>query len=220
MDDSTTDPGQGSRAAQGAAGPEDRRPMDAVSVTAFVLSLVGAGIVAIPLGIWGVVRADSGRRRGEGLAVAALVVSAAWAVVAATFLVTSGVLGGGTLAKEREVYWADLQPTMCVRSTDDEAPDIPVVDCRAEHESEVMALIDLGGGDRYPGDEAIEAQGEVACRAAFADYVGLGYDESRLELDFWWSDTTGWEDGERTLVCLVEDPSQGMVSSALRGTAQ
>ena len=73
--------------------PERPAPMDRVSVVAFVLSLLGVGLVAIPLAVWGLVRTRPGPRRGRGFAIAALGVSAAWAL-ASVVLLSYGLLGG------------------------------------------------------------------------------------------------------------------------------
>lgn len=235
------------------------RPMDTVSVIAFVLSLVGVGIVAIPLAIWRLLRAGP-NRRGRGLAVSALAISVAWVVVGSVALVTSGLLGdaGGPtatdqtpgipaatppdagamtsvtptpsgetvaaptspLVKPHKVFWADLKATMCIRDAPDDAVDIKVVDCRAEHEAEVMAAVDLGGKKSWPGDTEVDKVAESACRDAFAGYVALAYDDSRLEYDYFTADKAGWQAGEHTEICLVRDPEHTTLTHALKGVAE
>lgn len=81
--------------------PVGRAPAstDRVSILAFVFSLVGMGIVAIPLGVWGILRTGRGRRRGRGFAIAALAFSAAWAVAISALVLASGpLIGGGEAA--------------------------------------------------------------------------------------------------------------------------
>ncbi|HET7277548.1 MAG TPA: septum formation family protein [Dermatophilaceae bacterium] len=77
--------------------PVGRAPAstDKVSILAFVLSLVGMGIVAVPLGVWGIVRTGRSKRRGRGFAIAALAFSAAWAVAVSALVLVSGPLIGG-----------------------------------------------------------------------------------------------------------------------------
>jgi hypothetical protein len=236
-------------------------PVDKVSVTAFVFSLIGFGIVAIPLAIWGLVRTKPGPRRGRGFAVAALAISVAWVVVGSALLLTLGVFAGGQkaavsdvsdaiptatatapttsanattsagapvapqptgpLSKAKRVYWEDLRQTMCVRIP--EAPDaiyVSVLDCRAEHEEEVTARTVLAGTTKWPGDDAVDTAAEDKCRTAFEAYVGIGYDDSRFELDFLTTDKSGWEEGDRRLICLVLDPSQQKLTRSLRGAGQ
>jgi hypothetical protein len=65
------------------------------------------------------------------------------------------------------------------------------------------------------------------CKAAFATYVGLELDQSRLDFDFATPDESSWNDiipvlrssmiGRATLICLVWDPDHDQITGALRG---
>jgi Septum formation len=114
------------------------------------------------------------------------------------------------------VYWEDLQPGMCVRE-DPNGMDYLVVNCSAEHEEEVMLRGTLAGSDEWPGDAAIDDAAWEKCTSAFASYVGLRIDESRLDFNFVTPDKDGWTDSKPTLICLVVDPSQDQITRALRG---
>jgi hypothetical protein len=243
----------------GPAAPGSARPADKVSIAAFVVSLVGAGIVAIPLAIWGLVRTKASSRRGRGFAVAALAISVAWTALASVLLLTSGVLGGakpaspdalasipvttpsapstttsatpssthvavqptGPLKKPKRVYWESLKPTMCFRlPADQSSVYVTVVDCRTGHDEEVSARTVLAGPRKWPGGSAIDAAAEARCRVAFQRYVGIAFDDSRLELDFFTGDRAAWQAGDHRLICLVLDPSVARSSQALRGAAE
>jgi Septum formation len=119
-------------------------------------------------------------------------------------------------ADAQRVYWEDLRPGMCVRADPNEM-DYIVVDCRAEHEEEVMSRGTLAGSREWPGDAALEDAAGEKCKSAFASYVGLGWDESRLDFNFLTPDKDGWTDGKPTLICLVLDPSNDKITRALRG---
>ena len=232
-------------------------PRDPASIIAFVLALLGAVLLAVPLAVVGMRRTRSGVRRGRGFALSAFGVSTAW-LAAAVALSASGLLGTaaptapsdlveaiGTplvaspaptasaatpspsptskekpLAKPKKVYWQSLKPGMCVKDAADSATKIPVVDCRAPHQLEVTARTKASGPNRWPGDEKIADLVEGKCRAAFERYVGVAYDESDLDLDFWTADEEGWSSGVRTLVCFVYDPLQESTTEALAGTAR
>ncbi len=110
---------------------------------------------------------------------------------------------------------------MCVQTDPGElALDVTVVDCRAEHEEEVMARTELAGPEEWPGDEAIDDAMDAACDAVFAKYVGIAFDDSRLEMDEWAVDEAGWRDGGRTLICLVLDPAEPLLDHALQSSRQ
>ena len=108
---------------------------------------------------------------------------------------------------------------MCVRTDPgDLALDVTVVDCRAGHEEEVMARTELAGPEEWPGDQAIDDAMDAACDAVFASYTGIGYDDSRLEMDQWTVDEAGRPDGGRTLICLVLDPAEPLLDHALQSS--
>jgi hypothetical protein len=70
---------------------------------------------------------------------------------------------------------------------------------------------------------------EEKCKPAFATYVGLELDQSRLDFAFVTPDESGWNDlrpmpilrwpmiGRATLICLVLDPDHDQITRALRG---
>lgn len=236
-------------------------PRDVVSIIAFVLALVGAVLMAVPLGIVGMLRTRAGVRSGRGFALAAFGVSTLW-VLATVAVVTSGLLGSGDpltatdltqplatplatsptpsptpsltispsspgpktaekpLAKPIRLYWGSLEPGMCVNDLGGSSPKVRVVDCRAPHKVEVTARTKLSGPKRWPGDDKIDALMEGKCRSAFEHYVGIAYDQSELDLNFWTAEKQGWSQGNRTVVCLVYDPEHETTTEALAGTAR
>ena len=127
----------------------------------------------------------------------------------------------GPMAKPKRVYWQDLKPMTCVREPDDEtASFVTAVDCRAEHDVEVMSRTSLKKTKRWPGDEAVNTAAFEKCSAAFAGYVGVPFDESRLEASFYSTDKEGWEQGDTTLICLIYDPVATNAPRRLKGAAE
>jgi len=224
--------------------------MDKVSVTAFVLSLFGVGMAAIPLGIWGVVRTGRGSRRGRGFAIGALVVSALWAVVAAITVValvgsevteqsanlagpaaTTSAVPSATdgptaepsvpVEEVESVYWQDVEPGMCI--VDPEVPDdfdVQVVDCSAGHHTEVIARTSLPGTKTHPGDAAVDRVAMATCVREFDRYVGVAWDTSRLSVDYITTVLEDWERGDRTVVCLLFDPEADLMTRSFKGSRE
>ena len=241
----------------------ERAPQDVASILAFVFSLVGALLFALPLAVLGVRRTRAGARRGRGFAITAFALSAVWAV-ALVAVSASGLLGTSDpmaaseliepaapsvvttptsstaspstaspstappsssaaakpLAKPKKVYWLNLKPGMCVKDSAEAAMNIPVVDCRAAHQLEVTARTKAPGPDRWPGDDKIGVLVEGKCRNAFERYVGISYDQSDLDMDFWTADEQGWADGNRTLICFVYDPTHDSTTETLAAAAR
>ena len=126
----------------------------------------------------------------------------------------------GAMKKAKKVYWEDLRPATCIRTPADAAIDITTVDCRAEHDEEVTARTSLPKTHGWPGDKAVEDAASATCRTAFEKYVGISYDDSRLELSFYSTDKDGWNSGDRTLICTVYDPSAPNLTESLKAAAQ
>ena len=80
----------------------------------------------------------------------------------------------GPLSKPRKIYWEDLKAGMCLKAAPESALDMPVVDCRAAHEDEVITRTVMAGPSKWPGDEVIDTSADTKCRTAFATYVGIG----------------------------------------------
>jgi hypothetical protein len=120
-------------------------------------------------------------------------------------------------ADGQRVYWGDLQPGMCVREVPDGMEDAIVVDCGVEHVEEVMSRGTLAGSREWPGDAAVEDSAGKKCKSVFASYVGLKLADSRLDFDFLTPDEFGWTDGKVTLICLVLDPNDSLITRSLRG---
>ena len=114
-----------------------------------------------------------------------------------------------TEAKEVDLY--DLTVGDCLRFPDAQGEVIfglPTVPCSEPHTDEVFAVVTLPNGDGdFPGMEAIGAQAEELCVAAFEGFVGLSYVESVLEIGLFAPDEEMWLDGDRLVVCMVNDPA-------------
>lgn len=80
-----------------------------------------------------------------------------------------------------------------------------VVDCAQAHEAEVVGRVELGvaEGEPVPDPERLRVMGVDACVPSFQEFVGVAYRDSRLTLQPIIPIPSGWEDGDRTVVCVV-----------------
>ncbi len=79
------------------------------------------------------------------------------------------------------------------------------VDCAEPHiwEAYKSIIIDEGDGT-YPGEEVVTGQSETDCKAAFADYIGIDYDSSTLDLSFYYPTQETWDQiNDREILCIV-----------------
>jgi hypothetical protein len=85
--------------------------------------------------------------------------------------------------------------------------DLVVGDCTNDE-------VDLPDGE-FPGDEYIATESDTICYDAFTDFVGVSYEESRLDY-FPMTPTEGsWGGGDREVMCFVFDAN----AEKLTGTA-
>lgn len=80
----------------------------------------------------------------------------------------------------------------------------PIVPCSKPHDSEAYKSITLKNGD-FPGADAIKTQAEQGCAAAFPDFVGISYDDSKLSISYYFPTSDSWANGDREILCTVYD---------------
>ena len=79
--------------------------------------------------------------------------------------------------------------------------------------AEAYAEFELAQG-AFPGEDEVARQADEGCTAEFTEFVGLGYDESALEVLYYYPSAVSWI-FDRTVVCVITDPA-GEVTGTLR----
>jgi hypothetical protein len=121
-----------------------------------------------------------------------------------------------TSTSPRLVSFDKLRRGDCIESFPPNAEEgLPVVPCDRLHEEEVIAARDLGPGP-WPGASTTDARSNKFCTQEFASYVGIPRDQSRYDLEWWPPVKESWELGDRSMQCVVSDPS-GKTVGTLRG---
>jgi hypothetical protein len=80
-----------------------------------------------------------------------------------------------------------------------------VVPCNTPHGEEVYYEYDMTSHD-FPGDEDTEAESDEVCEGAFADFVGVPYEDSLLDFFAYWPSEDSWASGDRRVQCMVYEP--------------
>jgi hypothetical protein len=83
--------------------------------------------------------------------------------------------------------------------------EVEKVDCSEPHiwEAYKSIIIDEGDGT-YPGEDVVTTKSETDCKAAFAEYVGIDYDNSTLYLSFYYPTAETWAQiNDREILCIV-----------------
>jgi len=91
-------------------------------------------------------------------------------------------------------------------------------DCADPHAYEIYASLLEADGD-YPGADAIGQDARTRCAAAFGDFVGIRYEDSRLAVNYLAPTRADWTAGSRDVLCLLSDPA-GTLTGSAQQTAQ
>jgi hypothetical protein len=97
--------------------------------------------------------------------------------------------------------------------------DVPIVDCAEPHDNEVYANRELTG-DEFPGLEGIEELSGEVCLEAFADYVGIAYEESVYDIGWLNPTSETWALGDREVICFGYEMQLQKISGSIRGRAE
>lgn len=92
---------------------------------------------------------------------------------------------------------------------------VVIVECGNPHDAELYEVTTVDGDDtpEFPGGEALLEQARADCDRTFTEYVGRPYAESSLDVVFLVPTPQTWSVGDRSILCLVEDPSGRLVGS-------
>ncbi len=191
---------------------------DGISAAALVTGILSLGVVPLVLGIVGLVRVSRTRQRGTGFAIAGIVlgvVSAIGWTAVGTFLAFSVLSDDGRaeapVAAAEEVGdpegdWVYLDIGMCIDWPDGDDGLSANVDCAVPHDAEVYAAqsaVNLNGSG-YPGEDAVFDQADDFCQGtAFLAYVGAEYEDSSLEVYYYYPDAAAWKVYDRGITCVV-----------------
>jgi Septum formation len=101
---------------------------------------------------------------------------------------------------------------------------VPIVDCSKPHDSEAFASI-LMTEDKFPGDDAVEAQGSQECHDAFKGFVGVTVENSTsIKFTFYSPTSSSWDGGDREILCLVYSVNENgkikKTTGSLQGAAR
>jgi hypothetical protein len=94
--------------------------------------------------------------------------------------------------------------------------------CAGPHQHEVYAVFTHpdGRSSPWPGDDVLDAWANDHCLAAFADYVGIEYEQSTLDVATVHPDEADWSVGDRTVACAVHDADFALMTGSVKASAK
>ena len=180
------------------------------AIAAFVLGILGGVILSVIFAIVALFQIRRGGQRGRGLAIAALVISAAWVGAIAS------VIAFGLSTQGKSVRANDLQLGDCIKEAPADALPTWVtrVRCDRSHRGEVYAKLPVSGSGAYPGDKALEARAK-ACGSQFFTYAPNSPEGPTFRVAVAYPSADDWANGERSIVCVAVSTHDR--SSSIRG---
>jgi hypothetical protein len=212
--------------AYGAPPPMKQTRRHGLAVAAMVCGIVGIplfvmfGILPLLGLIFGLVSAST-IKRSEGALTGLGMARAGW------ILGVVGLLGFGVFiwaAASGRLDDTTVSDTAKVGSCVGKVPaegelvfELDLINCASKHQAEVFAIDKLNAAKdrKFPGEAAVSKQVQTACIAAFADYIGRDFNDSKLDFSPLQPNEIGWKRGGE-YTCLVFDPA-GDVTGSLAG---
>jgi hypothetical protein len=100
----------------------------------------------------------------------------------------------------------------------DQVATVAAVDCPEAHDAEVTGLVELPDPPDAAYDaEAVIAAAEERCDAAMTGYAGGPAPVGRRS-SYIYPGAEGWQQGDRTVVCLAEGAEAGTLTGSVRAT--
>ena len=100
---------------------------------------------------------------------------------------------------------------------------VRTTECAGPHRGEVIGvhpLAETGGATAFPGIPTIETTASDRCPPLFAEYVGIGFDASRLEMFYLYPSEETWGRGDRQIACIVTASGGEDLTGSIAGTAR
>jgi hypothetical protein len=180
--------------------PDPQRPSGTNSwaIAAFVIGILGGTILSVIFAIVALFQIRGRHQRGRGLAIAALVISAAWIAI-----ITS-VIAYGLSAQGKTVHATDLTTGDCIKDTHER--ELPAwvmrVRCDRPHYGEVFAVQTLPADAPYPGEQPARAFADE-CGPKFFDYAPNSPEGPTFRIAVAYPTADAWANGERSVVCVA-----------------
>jgi hypothetical protein len=196
-------------------------PYSKLAVTTLGLGLLGgAGGLALVTGVVALLRLRTSRKRGRGLAIGGMVLTVAWAALAA--LVYVNVLSqpplrdaAGTVTRKGDIAVTKLRTGDCIENwtPTTEVGKVTVVPCATAHNAEVFHTFDVAGKD-FPGDGPIREQSSTQCLDSLKKTITEA-DRKNIKVAVFKPIAASWQRGEHNVACVAVQ-NDGTVTRSIR----
>lgn len=99
----------------------------------------------------------------------------------------------------------------------DNIGDVDAVPCAEPHVYELFHVFTMTDTGSFPTDAQFTSETDAACRPAFAEYVGLAYDDSAIYVNTLTPTEDGWNNGDHTVQCVLHEEDESKITGSQRG---
>jgi hypothetical protein len=178
------------------------------AIISLIFGVVGGVLISVVCGIVGLNRAKKGQG-GRGLAIAGLVLSALWVLVAVAGVIFYLVVGTGTVTA------TDVKVGDCLKQIPNgtRVMTVDTVGCDQAHAGEVFAVLLMPEGV-FPGQTAIENY-QNKCEPELASYSPDAITDDSVQLYVLYPTAETWGQGDRAVTCIatLDPPRTGSIKS-------
>jgi hypothetical protein len=199
-----------------------------LAIASLVLGILGGAVLAAIFGIVALGKIRDTGQKGRGLAIAGIILSCVWVVVAVAAVVTShghakgasnaqvgtNVSQSAAASSSGVVNVHGLAVGNCFTASPTQpVTSVTLIPCREAHGEQVFAVWEVAGSS-YPGNlYQVAGQGCEERRAS------LTASASSLEISDLHPGQASWAEGDRVVYCLIISPAADLTSSLLNGKA-
>jgi hypothetical protein len=194
---------------------ETPAPVSKLAIATLVTGVLALAPVAVGFGIAALAVIRHTGRRGHGMAVAGLVATATWIIVAGAVgtvaVLTHGFKKPATV-KYHEASVFKVRQGDCINTPNGQA--VSVLPCASPHDAEVFATFTLPGS-AWPGTAVVQQEASSGCATRLPGYLNPQLSIS-LAQTYVFPDKVAWDAGTRMAICEVRATS-GQLTGSVRG---
>ena len=208
------------------AKPAGTAPTSGWAIASFVLGLLTVAVLSVIFALIALRRIKRLGQRGRGLAIAGLALSGFWVVVVVAAIVAANLgkatrsASTGVITHRGHINAFSLRVGDCfdnpvgARAVN----TVTAIPCDQPHNAQIYAKFKLTGSDfSYPGAAVVEQRARSGCNARIGT-VNKSMTTSAMTVRILLPEKIAWVAGQRTVSCMVVNPTETLTTSVLNST--
>ena len=198
-------------------------PTSGWAIASFVLGLLSVVVLSVIFAFIALSRIKRLGQRGRGLAIAGLALSGFWIVVVVVAIVAANAgkatrsASTGVITHRGHINAFSLRVGDCFDNPAgaQTVNTVTAIPCDQPHNAQIYAKFKLTGSDfSYPGAATVARLARHGCNARIGS-VNKSVTTSAMTVRILLPDKTSWAAGQRTVSCMVVNPTATLTTSLL-----